>query len=281
MTPEELQRIVKNLDWPTGPAKASPSPAPSAAPAAAAAATEAGGIDSILASLRNMLLAGKAEQRGPRIAALEYAKTLYENAVRNESALTARAEQTAQTLEGKAFSLVGGKVMASELRRVLGDRGQKAASKAISDALPDWKAKGVESYMPSAADVSVGMSEGASAKDILASRLKGAAEEAKLAKAAEAQAAKKLGGMKKLGLGAGAAIAGTMLLSKLFGDKKQEVPPEMQMLMLQRLQGGQADPAEDQRRQGRDLMNLSRTMAIVKQLREMTATQPQAAAGII
>lgn len=77
--------------------------------------------------------------------------------------------------------------------------------------------------------------------------------------------------------GLGAAGLALILLPKLFGAKKdQGIPPELQMMMMQRLQGTGAGAPDERLTAGRDLINLNRALSIVKMLQEMGAAQQQA-----
>lgn len=80
------------------------------------------------------------------------------------------------------------------------------------------------------------------------------------------------GSMLKKGLvgGLGGAV-GVALLSKILGQEKQQVSPETQMALIQQLQGGggQGEQEPEGLRQGRDLLNLSRTLGIIKMMQEM------------
>lgn len=76
---------------------------------------------------------------------------------------------------------------------------------------------------------------------------------------------------------AGAVAAG--LAAKIFGSNSEapKLPPEVQMALMQQMQrsgGGGTDPALSE---GRDLLNVSRTLGIMKQMQEMAAQAASAA----
>lgn len=76
---------------------------------------------------------------------------------------------------------------------------------------------------------------------------------------------------------AGAVAAG--LAAKIFGSNNEtpKLPPEVQMALMQQMQrsgGGGTDPALSE---GRELLNTSRTLGIIKQMQEMAAQAASAA----
>ncbi len=74
-------------------------------------------------------------------------------------------------------------------------------------------------------------------------------------------------------LGAGAGALVTLLATKMMG-KKDEIDPQMQMMMMQRLGQAQQGGGGDQSKQ---LMDLSRALTVVKKLQELAAVQGPAA----
>ena len=74
-------------------------------------------------------------------------------------------------------------------------------------------------------------------------------------------------------LGAGAGALVTLLATKMMG-KKDEIDPQMQMMMMQRLGQAQQGGGGDQSKQ---LMDLSRALSVVKKLQELSAVQGPAA----
>jgi hypothetical protein len=71
-------------------------------------------------------------------------------------------------------------------------------------------------------------------------------------------------------LGAGGVAAAILAASRFLGggkDEAQQIPPEIQMALMAQMQGQGGQ--DDGLRAGRDLMNLTRTLGLVKMLQEM------------
>jgi len=77
--------------------------------------------------------------------------------------------------------------------------------------------------------------------------------------------------------GIGGVALAALLLPKILGGKKQEtaVPPEYQMMMLQQMMGRGTKPQDASIGTGRELLNMSRALGIIKMLQDLQQTQAQ------
>lgn len=92
-------------------------------------------------------------------------------------------------------------------------------------------------------------------------------------------------GLKKTGLIGGAAAIGIPLLLKLMGGGKKQVgaelPPEIQMQLMQAMSQGGGRGVDPALGTGRDLRNVFQLLQIIKTLRDMQGLQQQPTGGLI
>ena len=88
----------------------------------------------------------------------------------------------------------------------------------------------------------------------------------------------------KLGLG-GAAVLGIPLLLKLMGGSKQqpgsELPPQVQMQLMQAMAGGGGGGTDPALGTGRDLRNVFKLLQIIKTITDMQGLQQQPEGGLV
>lgn len=102
---------------------------------------------------------------------------------------------------------------------------------------------------------------------------------------AKAGSMRRGGAVKKVGAGAAGALLITFLANKMFGksDGGGQIPPEMQMALMQQMAGKRSGGSEQDPSvgAGRELLNMSRALNLMKMLGEMQGMQAGAQASPI